>query len=48
MKMANTQAGDSYGEAGINQGQPGASARQQIREVKDQVVDQAKTSLRTP
>lgn len=46
MTMGNTQSGDSSGEAGINQEQSGAGARQQIREVKDQMVDQAKSSLR--
>lgn len=46
MSMGNTQSGDSSGEAGIKQEQSGAGARQQIREVKDQVVDQAKSSLR--
>jgi hypothetical protein len=46
MKTANTQTGTSFEDAGSSQGQPGASAGQQIREVKDQVVDQAKSSLR--
>ena len=46
MTMANTKTGESHEDAGIDQKQPGASARQQIREVKDQVVDQAKSGLR--
>jgi hypothetical protein len=46
MRMANTQTGDSHEKAGINQEHPGTSAREQIREVKEQVVDQAKSSLR--
>jgi hypothetical protein len=44
MKTANTETGASFEDAGTSQEQPGA--RQQIREVKDQVVDQAKNSLR--
>jgi hypothetical protein len=46
MTMANTRAGEPHEDAGIEQKQPGASARQQIKEVKDQVVDQAKSGLR--
>lgn len=46
MSVANTQSGDSPEEAGIEQEQSVAGARQQIREVKDQVVGQAKSSLR--
>jgi hypothetical protein len=46
MKTANTETGASFEVAGTNQEQPGASARQQLREVTDQVVDQAKSGLR--
>ncbi|HEY7634314.1 MAG TPA: hypothetical protein VH763_02110 [Gemmatimonadales bacterium] len=46
MSTVNNEPGGSYGGAGINQEQPGTSARQQLREMKDQVVDQAKSSLR--
>jgi hypothetical protein len=46
MKTVNTETGASYEDAGTNQEQPGPSAREQIREVRDQVVDQTKSSLR--
>jgi hypothetical protein len=46
MKTFNTDTGASYEDAGTSREQPGPGAREQIREVKDQVVDQAKSSLR--
>ncbi len=46
MKTVNTETGASYEDTGTSREQPGPGAREQIREVKDQVVDQAKSSLR--
>jgi hypothetical protein len=46
MSMANPESGDSYEGAGMDRAQPATDARQQIREMKDQVVDQAKSGLR--
>ena len=46
MTMANRQSGDFFQDAGINREQPAAGTREQIREMKDQVVGQAKTSVR--
>jgi hypothetical protein len=46
MTMANQQAGDSFGDAGMGREHPAGGTREQIREMKNQVVDQAKTSVR--
>jgi hypothetical protein len=46
MTMANRQPGDSFENAGIDQEQSASGARQQIREMKDQVVSQARTGVR--
>jgi CHASE3 domain sensor protein len=46
MTMANTQAGDSFGDAGTGREQTAGGTREQIREMKNQMVDQAKSSVR--
>jgi hypothetical protein len=46
MTMASSQAGDSTEDAGMSQGRTAGGTREQIREMKDQVVDQARSSVR--
>jgi hypothetical protein len=46
MTMAHTPSGDSFEDAGIDREQPTTGTRQQIREMKEQVIGQAKTSVR--
>jgi hypothetical protein len=45
MTIGSSQPGDSFEDASMNREQP-AAAREQIREMKDQMVGQAKTSVR--
>jgi hypothetical protein len=46
MTMARTPSGDSFEDAGIDREQPTTGTRQQIREMKEQVIGQAKISVR--
>ena len=46
MTMASNRPGDSFEGAGIDREQSATGAREQIREMKDQMVGQAKTSVR--